>query len=211
MIENLFYMNTLKKESQEKNESSLAQVYLFQLNSSWQMNWKVISDGEMVRDLKIEDKRLEDILLKLRFEFKQYIGEGYFPMYGDHFNHSTSLSPKNKRTQLLYFYSEQVTNHELFDLLRGWRREESDKLEKPPYIIASNRVLKMLSTFIPKTKEELLQIPGFATAKVEQFGDSILNITNQFERLTTFPLTWVEEEINVRKFDDWFYKKQMMK
>ncbi|NBI30274.1 HRDC domain-containing protein [Chengkuizengella marina] len=210
MKENLVYMNTLKKESDDKNESNVVQVHLFELESFWQM--KVINENvETVKDLTIEEKSLEVILVQLRLKFKQYIREGYLPLYADHFNHSKSLSSKNKRTQLLYFYSEQMGNHELFEQLRGWRRQESDKLEKPPYIIASNRVLKMLSTFIPKTKEELLQIPGLATAKVDQFGDSILNITNQFERVTKFPLMWVEEQINVPQFDDWFYKKQMMK
>ncbi|MDP5275190.1 HRDC domain-containing protein [Chengkuizengella axinellae] len=212
MYEKLVYMNTLKKENEEINAVVIAQVYVFKLKSSWQMNWKMISgDGEMIKDLTLEKKRLVDIAKTLRSELQQHIESGYLPLFSDYYHHSDSLSPKNKKTQLLYFYSEQMTNDELFEQLRGWRREESDKLDKPPFIIASNRVLKMLSSFVPKTKEELMQIPGFASAKTEQYGDPILNITKQFERSTSFPLTWVENHINMEQFDDWLYKNQMMK
>ncbi|NDI35834.1 HRDC domain-containing protein [Chengkuizengella sediminis] len=211
MKKELIYLNTLKKET-EKNKKSTTQVNLFALDSSWQLNWKVISeDGEVIKDLNIEKKDFEAIVLQLRLEFKQCIGQGYLPLFFDHFNQSKALSPKNKRTQSLFYYSEQMTNPDLFEMLRRWRREESEKLNKPPYIISSNRVLKMLSTFIPKTKEELLQIPGYATTKVEQYGEEIINLTKQFERTTTFPLDWVEEQIDVQHFDEWLYKNQLMK
>lgn len=210
-MKKLVYMNTLKKETEEKN-ISFSQVCLFELVSSWQMNWKVFSkNGEISKDFWVEKERWEEILFQLRLELEHNKQEGFQPLFIDYFTPSNALSPKSKRNQVLYFYSEQQANSELFEDLRKWRKAESNKEDKPPYIIATNRVLKMLSTFIPKTVDELLQIPGFATAKAEKYGVSILQVTSDYERLTSFPLHWVEKQISMQNFDEWLYKNEVIK
>ena len=81
------------------------------------------------------------------------------------------LSGKAKMTQMLTYYCEEHPNEEMYETLRTWRREQAARERKAPYILATNRVLRMISVFLPQSKEELQQIPGFGEQKTNMYAE----------------------------------------
>jgi hypothetical protein len=74
-------------------------------------------------------------------------------------------------------------NHELFDTLKRWRDIEFENTGFPIYMIANADTLKALCTYLPLNKTDLGKIHGFGKAKVEKYGDDILEmITDYCER-----------------------------
>lgn len=71
---------------------------------------------------------------------------------------------------------EPLLNRELFEALKKWRKERAYKERINPYIIFSDTSLIAISNSKPKTLEELLEIRGVGTKKIEAYGKDLLNI-----------------------------------
>jgi ATP-dependent DNA helicase RecQ len=67
-------------------------------------------------------------------------------------------------------------NLDLFTELKTLRREFAEQENVPPYVIFSDATLIELSTYLPQTKEELHEVSGFGTFKIEKYGESFLKI-----------------------------------
>ncbi len=65
-------------------------------------------------------------------------------------------------------------NPELYDSLKRWRDMICDDDGTPIYLVATHTMLKDISTYLPKTSRDLLLISGFGKAKVDKYGDDIL-------------------------------------
>ena len=71
---------------------------------------------------------------------------------------------------------ETVLNKELLEALKKWRKEKAYKERIKPYIIFSDTSLISISNSKPKTLEELLEIRGVGTKKIEAYGKELLSI-----------------------------------
>lgn len=60
--------------------------------------------------------------------------------------------------------------------LREWRAAEAKKLRVPAYIVLHDRALNAVAQARPTTPNQLLAIDGIGPAKVEKFGEAILDI-----------------------------------
>ena len=78
--------------------------------------------------------------------------------------------------------SEPILNEELFDALKKWRKERAFKDRVKPYIIFSDTSLISISNVKPKSNEELLEIRGVGSKKVEAYGADILEIVNSMKK-----------------------------
>ncbi|KAK3242043.1 hypothetical protein CYMTET_48236 [Cymbomonas tetramitiformis] len=65
----------------------------------------------------------------------------------------------------------------LYNTLSDWRKRVSSEIQKPAFIVASNALLESISRNRPRTRAELLAVSGLGPAKVEQYGNAILQIT----------------------------------
>ena len=74
---------------------------------------------------------------------------------------------------------EKVINSELFNRLRGWRREMAIKEGVKPYIIFSDATLIELCNKNPKNEDELLDIRGMGEKKIKKYGCDLLNLLNK--------------------------------
>ena len=74
---------------------------------------------------------------------------------------------------------EKVINSELFNRLRGWRREMAIKEGVKPYIIFSDATLIELCNKNPKNEDELLDIWGMGEKKFKKYGCDLLNLLNK--------------------------------
>ena len=60
--------------------------------------------------------------------------------------------------------------------LREWRASEAKRLGVPAYLILHDRTLNALAAERPKNPNEMLKIDGIGPAKVERFGEAILEL-----------------------------------
>ncbi|MCB0168550.1 MAG: RecQ family ATP-dependent DNA helicase [Anaerolineae bacterium] len=73
----------------------------------------------------------------------------------------------------------------LLETLRQWRTEQARTQRVPPYMIFSNKILDTISAQKPATPEELSRISGVGPAKLEQYGESVINLVSQHLDKTT--------------------------
>ena len=67
-------------------------------------------------------------------------------------------------------------DRQLFEALRAWRRGEAEERGVPPYVIFSDKTLRELARVRPTTRYELREIYGIGDAKLEAFGDAVLDL-----------------------------------
>jgi superfamily II DNA helicase RecQ len=67
-----------------------------------------------------------------------------------------------------------------FSLLRDWRSTLAKSDSIPPYLIFNNQQLVQIIQERMTTKADLLKIPNVGSAKVEKYGDSILEQVHSF-------------------------------
>ncbi|CAN5722646.1 hypothetical protein BH23GEM11_BH23GEM11_18260 [soil metagenome] len=65
-------------------------------------------------------------------------------------------------------------DEELFDRLRGLRKELADARGVPAYIVFNDRVLLEMASKRPADPEALLEISGVGPAKLERYGEAFL-------------------------------------
>lgn len=210
---NLVFMNSLEKKVGDDRVIT-AQVSIGEHQGKWHLLWSEPGKGgKQEQHNWYEGIYWEEMLDTFRERIMQKTGEGYEPLLKNLYSAPQFPSEKIKFTQMLYYYSQLNGSEEVFEQLRKWRKDQSSKEGKAPYILASNRILKLISAFLPRTKEELLQIPGFGENKVTIYGGDLLAITNAVPQATPspFPLDWVVKEIDETQFNAWVHQQQELK
>lgn len=76
---------------------------------------------------------------------------------------------------------------ELLDRLRQWRNERAAALGWPLYLVLSNAVLDKLSRYRPASRPALEGINGIGPAKLDMFGEEILQLTAGSEQAVVAP------------------------
>lgn len=86
-----------------------------------------------------------------------------------------ALSDKRKKSAASVL-SEK--DSELFENLRGLRREIAREENVPPYLIFSDRTLVDMCVKKPQNKEQMLQVSGVGEFKLEKYGEAFLERIN---------------------------------
>ncbi|WP_127489220.1 HRDC domain-containing protein [Paenibacillus ehimensis] len=208
---NLVFLNSLEKPTEEGNVRT-AQVTIGESQGIWMVMWnETREDGRKVQECWYEGLRWEEMLAVFRERvFAKQCG-GYKPIVQVNVSEIDVLDRRTAYIQRLYFYGEKHANEELFDKLRDWRFKQASRDGKAAYLIATNRLLKMISAFVPHTEEELLHLPGFGKAKAAAYAADIVAITAGFPRDTEFPLAWVAQSIDPGELNAWLLQENERK
>lgn len=199
---NLVFMNTLEKQLGDERVKS-AQVSISEERGVWYVFWsEMLDDGQTVRDCLFEGFGWEEMLDSFRRLAQTKLNDGYIPLVRDAWEEVT-MSNHAQRQSLLKYYSAGHANEELYKELRQWRKDRALQEGKSLFIVATNAMLGMTAAFIPHTPEELKQIPGWSSRRLEQYADDVLAITGRFARETVFPLDWVASQIDIVDFIRW--------
>jgi hypothetical protein len=200
---NLVFLNSFEKRLEE-DRIATAQVSISEQGGEWSVEWMEMgSDGMPVRDTWFSGMSWKEMIQSFRNRIQNKRSEGYIALV-EMCNESSILPGGKARTlQMMHYYSELNSRDDLFQELRVWRNEQASKESKSPFILASNRMLRMISAFLPQTIEELRQIPGFGEYKTGLYGEPLLRMTASYTRNTAFPLSWVAEHIDASGFEDW--------
>jgi len=96
------------------------------------------------------------------------------------------LNLTNARVQLSAYAANKkqavagISNPELYFQLKTWRDRICDEQQMPIYMLANSNSLQEICTYLPFTKQHLLQLTGFGKAKVEKYGDEILELVTDY-------------------------------
>jgi superfamily II DNA helicase RecQ len=60
--------------------------------------------------------------------------------------------------------------------LREWRLGQARSQVVPAYVVFNDRTLEALATLRPSTETALLGIPGIGPAKLEAYGDELIDL-----------------------------------
>ncbi len=72
------------------------------------------------------------------------------------------------------------TGDPLFDALRELRRERAAEAGVPPYVVFHDSTLREMAARRPQTLEDLGEITGVGTRKLEAHGDAFLSVIRQY-------------------------------
>ena len=89
-----------------------------------------------------------------------------------------TIKEKKVKKKVDYFDDYEV---EIFDQLRELRKKIATNNKVPPYVVFSDKTLKELSTTMPTTKIEMLQIHGIGDIKFERYGKAFLELIMEIE------------------------------
>ncbi len=68
----------------------------------------------------------------------------------------------------------------LYETLSAWRREEAAEIDKPAFVVLTNKTLMGIQSELPTTAAELKRVIGMGEKKMERYGDQILDIVNDY-------------------------------
>ncbi|SET86614.1 HRDC domain-containing protein [Paenibacillus sp. NFR01] len=207
----IVFMNRLTKSTGALSES-FAQLWIGEEEGIWRLGWRdFTASGESMDSIWYEGSSWNEMLCVYRHELAVKMGEGFRPLIDGVFHEEDVPAGRNQEQLRLQFYAEQHSDEAIYEQLCAWRRSKAASERKAPYLLASNRLLRLLSSFLPYTPEELRQIPGVGEAKAMQHGEEWLEITGKAVRAHSYPLAWVHEAVDEETFTSWLYKQKEMK
>ncbi len=74
----------------------------------------------------------------------------------------------------------QTANRELFDLLKGLRRQIAHEQNVPPYIIFNDSTLREMSTLYPVDYSGMMRINGVGQSRFEKYGNQFMEAIADF-------------------------------
>ena len=100
-------------------------------------------------------------------------------------HHEEAATPKGKKKKVviakeLPFGAAGGESEDLFEALRGLRKQLADQEALPAYIVLSDKVLHLLSISRPTTIEEFGEISGIGDYKKKKYGKDFVKLIKQF-------------------------------
>ncbi len=73
-------------------------------------------------------------------------------------------------------YKTLNVDDKIFEELRSFRAKIAKEQNKPAYVVFSDKTLKEIATYLPTTKEQMLNINGVAEVKFQRYGEQFIQI-----------------------------------
>ncbi|WP_158302101.1 HRDC domain-containing protein [Paenibacillus mesophilus] len=205
---NLVFLNSFEKQT-EHDGNVTAQVSIAEEFGEWRVWWHEPGGGGIpTQESWYTGTAWDEMIAEFRSRITDKRRDGYRPLVELAVERESRHAGKGLFIRKLEYYGELHADAELYETLRRWRNGQAANEGKSPFILASNRLIKMISAFVPQTMEELLQIPGFGEHKAGLYGADILALTESAARPTSFPLDWVEEAVDGAAAEEWFRERQ---
>lgn len=72
-----------------------------------------------------------------------------------------------------------AAGEELFEKLRAWRAATAKEAGLPAYVVFHDATLRQIAVVRPTVREQLAGISGLGAAKLEKYGDALLEVTGE--------------------------------
>ncbi|RAP77376.1 HRDC domain-containing protein [Paenibacillus montanisoli] len=202
------FLNTFEKSGQD-SRTEQAQLSICEQNGLWSIIWtESLGEKQDSQSVWFEGSSWEEMMMAFRHGIAVQMGEGFQPIIDGMLEERRSHEGQGSQYSMIQYYGEMNAESVLFEALREWRRSKAAEMKKSAYLIASNRMLCLLSTYVPHKPEELLQIPGWGETKQAAYAEEVLAITSSFDRERGFPLDWVSSALDPKAYMKWIYKQK---
>ncbi|THF76103.1 HRDC domain-containing protein [Cohnella fermenti] len=189
-----------------KSEVERGQVFIGEYQGIWSVGWHSIPDqGEDGRMTWYEGTSWEELLASFRYGVAGQMKLGFRPLLDGMLEDSPFWERRQQFASVLQCYADRLGTEELIAPLRQWRRAKAAEEKRSAYLVATNRELRLIAVFVPRTLEELEQLPGFGKLKVEKYGPELLEQAAAMPRDHSFPLQWVEEAVTEDQLAAWLF------
>jgi DNA helicase-2/ATP-dependent DNA helicase PcrA len=71
-----------------------------------------------------------------------------------------------------------VVDPDLMDRLKAWRLDQARVQGVPAYVIFNDRTLEAIVALRPSSETALLEVPGIGPAKLDAYGDQLLDLVS---------------------------------
>ncbi|MBB6633729.1 HRDC domain-containing protein [Cohnella thailandensis] len=189
-----------------KADVERGQVFIGEHQGIWSSGWHSVPEqGADGQETWYEGTSWEELLASFRHGVARRMKEGYRPLLDGMLEDSPFWERRQQLASLLHCYADRHANEDTVAPLRHWRRAKATEEKRSAYLIATNRELHLVAVFLPRTPEELGQLPGFGKTKVEKYGAELLELVSALPREHDFPLQWVENAISEEQLSEWIF------
>lgn len=174
-----------KNTALQKRVQDAAAYFLPRLENLQQQ----IKQHPLVSELKSAadevDEHLQTLYLALHAAIYQLqFGEQPFAVT-DYLKHKLNLAIPRVKVSCYAANQKQsavtgISHTGLYFKLKEWRDTVCTENNMPIYLLANSNSLQEICTYLPLTKEHLIQLSGFGKAKVEKYGEEILEMVKEY-------------------------------
>lgn len=201
----IVFLNSFEKVW-EGEGGAQAQLSICEEEGIWSVIWAEGQDGE--QSTWFQGGSWEEMMTAFRHGIAVQMGRGFAPFIDGMLDDRRIDQGKGSAYSIMQCYGELNADPLLYDALREWRRSRAIADKKSAFLIAANRMLSMISAFIPHELSELKQIPGWGDTKQAAYGEEIIAITRSFQQTVSFPLDWVEDALDEKDYVRWLLKQK---
>ena len=146
-----------------------------------------IANKQVKKRVNDARQRLEDAIRVKKSALEVVIAGGFSPSLYLEAKGSATLGEKKKQKKPKKEKKEpalpkdvDVVNHAAYLSLSEWRIAEATRLKVPAYVIATNRALAALANMMPRTLQELNEVPYLTQNIAKRYGEAILEILKPY-------------------------------
>lgn len=204
-LKTMMFADIIPQENQIIQERFVKAVDYFQN----QIQQKMVEPFQTIK-FSTDNMVIESDLLKQINQFEDLINAKLF--YFQHLNQSFDVDTYLKlKSQAVFLNEEQpkrkgkqvltsTSNTKLFDLLRELRSNLAEEHNVIHYQIFTQKSLYAMCELLPTTKKELKTIHGMGKARIEKYGDDILEVIKAYcEAYNVIPTGINDIEMEVEK------------
>jgi hypothetical protein len=205
---NIVFLNQFERLAAQGQPEERTHVFIGEQQGVWSAGWRSVdSASASAEDLWYEGMSWEELLASFRHGVAGKMRMGFRPLIDGMLEEIPFWDRSPALPQLLQCYADMQPTGETADKLRLWRRSKASEEKKSAYLVATNRELQLLAVFVPRTVEELLEIPGFGKAKADKYGNDIIALLKDVERQHAFPLEgWVPKAVSAEQLSEWMFR-----
>lgn len=85
-------------------------------------------------------------------------------------------APDRRRRRGAVAVAMPAADEGLFEKLRAWRRAQAEAEDVPAFVVLHDSALRSIAALRPGSRGELRAVPGMGDAKMQRFGDAILEV-----------------------------------
>lgn len=204
---NVVFLNQFERVAMQGRQEERAHVFIGEQQGVWSAGWRMADANEAGEAYTwYEGMSWEELLAAFRHGVAGKMKLGFRPLIDGVLEETPFWERRPALPQLLQCYADMQEADETVEKLRQWRRSKASAEKKSAFLVATNRELQMLAVYLPRTIEELLEIPGFGKAKAEKYGNELIDALKDTPRQHRFPLTgWVQDAVSAEQLSVWMF------
>ncbi|MFT9846468.1 HRDC domain-containing protein [Aneurinibacillus sp. REN35] len=153
-----------------EGEMGIAKLALYERDKEYKLvRYHVSVEGEEENFLLYSGTDIQVGFEKFTGERRLLRFSGYTPLYP-----GEASRTQTEWNQDMLALSQDYYSPDALGLLKEWRRKKAEEQHTAPYMVLEDKVLLLLATFIPRTKEMFLSLPHCGEKRWEQYGPELL-------------------------------------